>query len=420
MFLFVLGGRTWGAETPSPLSISLDAAVRLAEEKNPMLAAARSESAAAAARLDMARSIRRPSLSATSFFTNSDMTGVLSGPASVMPTALSPFPEKRSYDQNFMFMMPVDLWGRLSRNIRSADFRKAAASRSAERVRQDTTLSVRTMYYDVLLADENISTFDDALAAAQEQLKNDQAAFDAGKVPAYYLDRDRSETAMSEQALEEAKRDAAKARFQLAAMIGLDPSTPLQLTDELNVPPNASDVTEEGSPDLASARMDAAASVAARDAARRAYAPDVSISLMSDRVATRDMDTMNGTMAALVVSFPLWDGGMRRATLKETQAMRDAAAGELRNRELRVRADLLSARLDFETAMKNISTADAALKSAEETYRVVKLRVDAGKGIQVELLDALAARNRARVNRLQALRDALVARDTLLRVAGKL
>ena len=423
LFMLVLiTASSYSAETPIHLQLNLEGAVKLAQEKNPMLAAARSEVDAAAARTRMAAAQRRPSLSATSFLTNGDMPGILNGQTSVMPTPLTAYTTDRFTDQNTMLMWPMDISGKLSRSVRSAAQRGAAAAIEAERTRQDVVLEVRMVYYDALFQDQRAAIYKSAVEVVKEQLKNDTIAADTGKVPPYYLERDRAEVAMNEQMLAETQREAAQARIRLAALMGLDPETPLELTDTLETPAegDAPDTLRSEPPDVAAARTSAEAARTSQDAARRAFAPDVSLALMSDRITSTGNDAMRGTTAALIVAVPLWDGGMRRAAVQETNAMHNVALQELRNTELRVRADFQSARLEFETALKNIATADTAIKAAEENHRVAKLRYEGGKGILVEMLDALTALTRARVNRVQAVRDSLVARDMLLRLAGKL
>jgi outer membrane protein TolC len=404
-----------------PTKLSLEAAVRIATESNPMLGAARNDSAAAEARGAMAGAARRPSISATAFLTNGDMPGVLSGPASVMPAAISSYLSNRFQDRNVMLMAPLDVSRRLSRESRAARRRAAAAGTDAERTRQDTVLEVRMAYYDALFKDQRVAAYQKAVDVAEEQLKNDEAALAAGKVPSYYVDRDRAEAAMNRQLLAEAQLESQTSLFKLAALLGLDPATPIELTDSLE-PPAASAPEElpSATPDITAARSRVSAADASVDAARRAFIPDVNLTLMYDSVSARDSETMDGTTAAIVAAWPIWDGGMRRAAVRESAAMRDAAANELRGTELRVRSDFLSTRLEFDTAMKNIDTAGVALKSAEENYRVAKIRYDAGKGILVEMLDALTALTRARVNRIEAVRNALVARDMLLRLTGQL
>lgn len=422
VFLFILSTHLRATDSPAPISLSLNDAVKMAVEQNPMIAGSRGEADAAAARARMAGSQRRPSLSTTAFLTNGDMNGILTGPSSVMPTALSAYPPNRYYDQNIMFMAPLDVSGKLAYNARAAGRRSTAAGFDSERTRQDVVFEVRMSYYEVLYQEQRASAYENAVAAANEMLKNDQAAVDAGKAPPYYLDRDRAEVAMNQQMLAETRREAATARIRLAALLGLDPATPLDLTDKL-APPDVSTVPVSfpaDTPDLSAARARVDAARDSDTAARRAFAPDVSLTFMSDRIASHGNEVMNGTTAAIIVGIPLWDGGMRRASKSEAAAMQTVAAQELRALELKLKSDFMSARLEYDTALQNITTADTAVKSAEENYRVAKIRYEAGKGILVEMLDALTALTRARVNRVQAVRDALVSRDMLLRIAGML
>jgi outer membrane protein len=312
--------------------------------------------------------------------------------------------------------------GKLSSTAKSATRRSDAAIADAERTRQDTVFSVRAAYYEALYQDQRAAVFQSAVDVANEQLKNDTVAVEAGKAPAFYIDRDKAELAAEQQMLADVRRESATARIRLAALLGLDPSTPLELTDTL-VAPDAGNTPVDilsNSPDLAAARFRVDAANASLRAAGRASRPDVAVTLMSDRIASSGNETMKGTTAALVVAFPLWDGGMRRSAKHESAAMRDSAAHELRNTELTLKADYQAARLEYDTAVANIATAESAVKSAEANYRVAKIRYEAGKGILVEMLDANAALIRARDNRIRAIRDALLARDMLLRLAGKL
>ena len=60
----------------------------------------------------------------------------------------------------------------------------------------------------------------------------------------------------------------------------------------------------------------------------------------------------------------------------------------------------------------------SALAAAQSAYDVVKVRVEAGKGIQVEQLDSLAALTRARANVAKAMFDHFVAKARLTRAIG--
>lgn len=404
-----------------PMKLSVADAVNMAMAGNPMLAASKGDSSAAAARVKMAVSQRRPSLSATTFLSDGDMSGILSGPPSVMPVAQNAYAAQGYSDQNFSLMMPLDISGKLSRNVRGASKRATASAMDAEITRQDVAFETRMQYYDVLYMEQMVDVYQKALDVANEQLKIDAAAVEAGKEPAFYLDRDRAEVSMAGQRLAEALRDAIKARILLLSMMGMDPETNIELTDALAAPDEKSAPTElpRDTPDIAAYRERAGAAKADLDSSRRAFAPDVAIALMSDSLSS-EMGPMEGTTAALIVAVPLGDGGMRRATVRESAGMLDAAREELRAREIKLKSDFHCARVDFETAMNNIATSESAVKSAGENYRVAKIRYEAGKGILVEILDALTMLTDARASRAKALRDALVARDALIRISGKL
>lgn len=410
------------ADAPEKLSLTLKDAEALAFANNPMYLASLSGADAAAARHDMAAARRRPSISTTAFLTKGDMNGILSGPASVMPSAVTSYQADRFYDQNVMLMAPLDFSGGLKTSIRAAGLRGEAEERNAERARQDLILQVRMMYYDALFFAQRAGAWASAVKMAEEQLKNDEAALTAGKVPAFYIDRDRAELAMSTQMLAESEREAGQTLIRLAAMLGLDPATPLELTDALTAPTDdfTGGATPNATPDTEAAHAEAEAAEAGLSSAKRAFAPEVSLTLMSDRFSARNMDTMEGTTAAVIVTLPVWDGGMRRAAVREARAMSEMKRQDLRETELRVSAEYRSIMLEYETALKNIATAGTALKSAQTNYDVAKLRYDAGKGILVEMLDAVAALTRAKVGRAQALKEALTARDMLLRLEGKL
>ena len=216
------GVRAQQPAQPQPVALSIDESVKMAIENNPMLATARNEADAARARAGMVRAQRRPSLSATSFLTEGDMPGILSGPQSVMPNAYTSYMADRYFDQNVMLMLPLDVTGRLSRETRAATLQGDTAAIDAERTRQDLVLEVRMSYYDALFQELQAGVIQSAVNVAEEQLEIDLVGLEVGKIPAYYVDRDRAELAMNQQMLAETRSMAATARIRLAALLGLE------------------------------------------------------------------------------------------------------------------------------------------------------------------------------------------------------
>jgi outer membrane protein TolC len=73
---------------------------------------------------------------------------------------------------------------------------------------------------------------------------------------------------------------------------------------------------------------------------------------------------------------------------------------------------------NYQIALQRLNTARAALKSAEEAYRLAQVRYEAGAGTQVEVLDAQVALTSARANEVRALYDAHKAFAQLVYATG--
>lgn len=127
-----------------------------------------------------------------------------------------------------------------------------------------------------------------------------------------------------------------------------------------------------------------------------------------------------GTTFGLVASIPVFTGGRRKASLQIADARRRQLESERERLALEITQSVQAAYLNLNAAEQNIGTAQVALASAREDYRVAQIRYQSGRSTIVEALDALAARTRAQSNVVQALFTYNVARDTLLRAVGEL
>jgi len=139
---------------------------------------------------------------------------------------------------------------------------------------------------------------------------------------------------------------------------------------------------------------------------------------MHDVSYDSEMKPESSSAIALSVSLPLLDGGLRRAAVKEAQAMVDAALADERDVKLMVEADVAEALAGVKAAAQAVGFARTAVDQAEEDYRVVKLRYESGKAINIEVIDAAASLTKARTNLADALFQHNLARNTLTRAVG--
>ncbi|MBW3635001.1 MAG: TolC family protein [Armatimonadetes bacterium] len=179
-------------------------------------------------------------------------------------------------------------------------------------------------------------------------------------------------------------------------------------------------VAERGRPELRAAGLRIAGAEAEAAATGQSYRPQVNAFIMGDIAKSQGQRTSAGTTFGIAASIPLFTGGRRRAAIQTAQAQSRRQQHERERVLLEVAQSVNGAYLNLSAAEQNIATAQAALRSAQEDYRVMLIRYQAGKSILVELLDALAARVRAESNEVQALFAYNVARDQLLRSVGVL
>jgi outer membrane protein TolC len=117
--------------------------------------------------------------------------------------------------------------------------------------------------------------------------------------------------------------------------------------------------------------------------------------------------------------LPLFDSGMRRANREaaESRVLEEKSACE--DAKLKAKRDVAVAWANLEASAENVRLSEASVSEAEESYKALQLRYEARRATQTELLDALAAVTRARLDRVQALYDYNVALARLDRAAGR-
>ena len=123
--------------------------------------------------------------------------------------------------------------------------------------------------------------------------------------------------------------------------------------------------------------------------------------------------------AQLLLSFPIFDGGLRYARQAEREALLSAAEATLEEARLSARSELRTSYQVVEHRARARRSAEAAATLAEETLRLVRRTFEEGSGTQLELIDAeRAARDAATSAVLAAIAEKSAMID-LLAAAGQ-
>ncbi len=405
-------------------AVSINDAVSIALKNSPTVEARRATVAAATARVGMARAMTRPQVTTTTFATASSMDMIVPGPDSVQPQNFTLTPNKARLDQNLMAMYPLYTGGALKGRVGSARALAEASSSEATTSELDVALAVKNAYYNVLLQRENVQAYQRRVTEATERVRIAQESYNAGKIARFDLLRNQTDLAEAQQQVNNAHRDEAMALIDMKNAMGISQSSALTLSDTLTFKseqPNLEDLQAKAvsqRPEVAAARARIRSAAAILGVAKSAYKPQVYATAMAD-VSTMRGGTDTGYLLGVTAALPILDGGQRKSAVNESQAMLQQMRADEREAILMVDRDVATSAAQLGAATKNVTLSEAAVAQAEEDYRVIRLRYEAGKSTNVEVLDALATLTRAQTNHAEALYNYNVARETLTRATGQ-
>lgn len=242
----------------------------------------------------------------------------------------------------------------------------------------------------------------------QSHLKLTMHQVRAGAAPRYLIARDQAALAQAQQSEENAKADAARALHALEVLLDLDltsnPAVALE-TPSLAFAPDVSTLEKRAyaqRPDILAAQRTLLAAQEHVTRARDAYLPTISATAQTYNGYSNPPLGAAGSQVGISASLPLFDAGSRSADVSMARADYERAKLQLERVRLQAQADVLDAVRDLQAAQRNIVTANTELVNANVELRIAQVRERAGKGIELETLDALAAVASAREDVVRA------------------
>lgn len=230
----------------------------------------------------------------------------------------------------------------------------------------------------------------------------------AGADPLYLIARDRAALAQAQQSEENARADAARARHALEVLLDIAVSSKPVVALEaplLTFTPNVPALEERAyaqRPDVVAAQRSLLAARQRVSRARAAYLPTISATAQTYNGASNPPLGAAGAQVGVSASLPLFDAGSRSAEVRIARNDYDRAQVQLDRTRLQAQARVLDAVRDLQAAQRNVVTSDFELTNATVELRIALVRERAGKGIELETLDALATLASAREDVLRA------------------
>jgi outer membrane protein len=395
-------------------SLSLDDALRLALQNNGLARAALAETDAADARLAAARANLYPSIDISSSTTRTRIEG---GGAIADTTQR----------QNGFGLE----WLLLDNGQRELRIRQS--SRTAEATRQSTRDTLRRVlfqtaraYYEALRRKELLQVADTAVRRAETLLEVAKAQAEVGAAPQKDVLQAEADLANARVQQIQARNALRLAETDLKRLIGWEAQKPLPELTAPDAPPSPDPALSVEQlwqrarlqrPDLRDAELRLQISRLGLDAARLNSLLRLQISARGFREYEPNSRTQGSL--SIVASYPLFDGGLTRANLREAEASLQSAQFRLQQAERDAYAEVESALLSIREAFERLEASKIAVAAAQRNFDAAQESLREGVGTIVEVLTAQLALVTAETNLVQATYDAAVAELQLRLATGE-
>jgi outer membrane protein len=303
--------------------------------------------------------------------------------------------------------------------IRGTFFQRDSAYFAFRNTLDQLIATVKTQFYQIVVNRELIQVNEESVHLLETQLKDQQNRFEAGTVPRFNVLQ--AEVALYNQLplLITAQNNYRISKLTLAKTLGLyfEPrrgeNPPLDVVGEMPYIPrtiNLADAIEMGKerrPFLKQARANVLNQLQQVRATAGQWLPTVTTTgggqWVSSPINSSWHDISKGWLALVQASMPVWDSGAIAGQVIQQRALFSEA-------KITYDDDVRQVELEIQQAYSNLQQNEELIKSqeknvelAEEALRLAKARLDAGAGVQLDVLNAQVQLLTAQSTRLQAL-----------------
>lgn len=296
----------------------------------------------------------------------------------------------------------------------------------------EVVASARKGFYGVLLAREVLAMMRSNLANAEENLANVRLLAGQGLVSEYDLLR--AEVAVDNLRpeiirAENAERQAVNG---LKILLGVPFGTVIDVEGSLELQPVDEELLDEATravleenPNLSAMRHQVEVADAIVSVERSGYLPTLSAFGTYSYTSQKNTfkfalnDFIASSTVGVSLSMNIFNGLQTNARVDAARLEHRKAEESLEGLETALQTTAESITLQIRRARQRVDAQGKTVQQAEKGYRIAVTRYKSGTGTQLEVNDAQLALTQARVNRMQALYDHLVAAADLDQALGR-
>ncbi len=309
--------------------------------------------------------------------------------------------------------------GRNTSSIRAAEEQVKFDRLDLLRVEQLTRGSVITAYFDLQAADSSVIINQAAVKDATRSLSDAQLQEKAGVGTKFDVLRAQVQLATANQDLTNAQGQQQTARKKIAQILSVDQNTEYKAADNVRELGTWANSLEDSVVLAYKNRPEVQQQIARRNISQEqeivaSAADSPQVNLVANYGINKNLSTSTQGLSSSTaaqdnyslgaqLSWSFWDGGAARAQTNQQKISKEISENQFTTAKNQIRFEVEQAYNNLGSNKKNIITSTQALKQAEESLKLARLRFQAGVGTQTDVIQAQTELARARGNRITAI-----------------
>ncbi|HEY6951156.1 MAG TPA: TolC family protein [Bacteroidota bacterium] len=297
----------------------------------------------------------------------------------------------------------------------------------------ETVAKVKKVYYGALMAREVVGLMESSLRNAEDNLKNVRLLRQQGIISEYDELRASVGVENIRPLVIQSENGYDLALDALRNTIGMTNHEDLNLVDSLtiqivddSVAAKAEDIVLEMNPGLSAVKRQIELNGAVVNAERSSYLPTIAAfgsyqyQAIKNEFNFSTNDFYKSSNIGVSLSLNLFQGLQTYARVEQAQLEEQKSEEQKTALERNLKTGVHSVRSNLQQAAKRLAAQEKTIEMAERGYKIVTARFLSSAATQLEVNDAELALTQAKVNRIQAVYDYLVASADLDQLMGRM
>jgi outer membrane protein TolC len=303
--------------------------------------------------------------------------------------------------------------------IRGTFFQRDSAYFAFRNVLDSLIATVKTQFYQIIVNRELVAVNEENARLLKAQWNDQQNRFEAGTVPRFNVLQAEVQYYNQLPQVITAQNNLRISKLQLAKTLGIyfqpqrGDKPPLEVIGEMPYNPrtirlaDAVEMGKERRPFLKQARANALNQLQQVRAAAGQYLPSITTTgggeWISGTTNSSWHDITKGWTALVQGSMPIWDSGAIAGQVIQQRALLSEAKITYDDDVRQVELEIQQAYSNLQQNQELVTSQEKNVELANEALRLAKARLDAGAGVQLDVLNATVQLLTAQSTRLQAL-----------------